>query len=255
MELSCLKSFCPGARILSQSCAQNYSTHGLEDILVLENSRVIWYSECASRVVRTFICEKEPLDAVFCVLDKDLTPASISASSYQSETNSKSSRRRVVTVAILLSPTYLRLYQSSGEHSDIQLSSPVDKLFSVPSGLLLQGQRALPKRDMRFPSGQHNERGPGLFPSDTDEGHEDMNRDANTSASHTDKLHPFSPQSPFNHNRFNPSPSRSNEVEVGATPYRVDTHWAQEHGSPFDVDGLGLGQDESLRLEGNPRYV
>ena len=152
LDLFALRELAPGSRVLgtdSYECATS-------DILVLDgvSSRVLWLSSGGDRVVRLFTCECPPLDAVFCSFEKD-----------------------TVCVAILLTPSYLRLHQASGEHHDVRLSTPCLRIFAVPSGLLLRAEPSPdpPEEDLTTlnatqgsPSGSPGPRSPdfGLFAAD-----------------------------------------------------------------------------------------
>ena len=118
LDLFALREFAPGSRILgidSYECITN-------DLLVLDGltSRVLWLSAGGDRVIRQFTCECRPLDAVFCRFPDQV----------DSDCNE-------VCVAILLTPSYMRVHQSSGEHSDLRLNTPCSRLFAIPAGVLL----------------------------------------------------------------------------------------------------------------------
>ena len=131
-----------GSHIASASSFMN-------DILVIRDKKVVWYTECGKEV-RQFSCETKPLDAIFCHFSQSGDGGSTPNDTVDNAggAGNDGGTNRNVTVAILITQSYLRLHQSHGEHFDIRLDFEVESICQCSHGILLQSSGKSEETDL-----------------------------------------------------------------------------------------------------------
>lgn len=150
---ACGDHFNHGVKLYDQG--RQRSSHGANGLLATDGCReLIWYSEAATKVLKSISCASVPVDAVICDF-------AVSNAGEGSPNNS--------AIAILLTSDLLQLHLLNGETFDIHLPLPMVKIFSSSAGLLLQRKPS----SVEFQSDQitaHSNRSSQLFAVGTDVG-------------------------------------------------------------------------------------
>jgi hypothetical protein len=105
--------------------------HG--DFLTLNQKEksVKWFHQGGNAIFRNYQFQKEPLDAVFCILNKHMITSINTVDGKREE--------KQLCVAILVSPNELHIYFQSGEKYEMMLPAACKYLLATSLGLLLQG--------------------------------------------------------------------------------------------------------------------